>query len=261
MKKRIFAILTVCLIVCLFLVPSFIAYADMVVWNDNDFYHQYRGQFVRLGRRFTANGAGGSVDVYSAPGYGDTIVWIRNGDNVIISDTCLFGGEFWGFTTVFPYLGWVKLDQMLVLYDYVAFAEDHFDELYPYTGDYAEIRREAAAVMWPWPGADSSLLTFEELDPESVQVSTAYKDEEGREWGFVSFLYGERNFWICLSDPLNLNLPALNPAPEPTVWVSETAHVDILQFLQNKKDLIPTVVLALVVVVVAGTVVLIKVIW
>jgi hypothetical protein len=150
---------------------------------------------------------------------------------------------------------------MLVLYDYVAFAEEHMGEFYTYDGDYAEIKEAGSAVMWPWPGAEESIWTLEDIDTEYFDVWAAYKDAEGREWGFVTYLWGNRNIWVCLSDPTNENLPALNPAPEPGVWVSETEHVDIKQDLSGKRFPILFIIIILVAVVVVVTVIMIKVFW
>jgi len=138
---------------------------------------------------------------------------------------CLYGGEFWGFT--YEFSGWIKLDQMLVMYDYVAFEEDHRDEFYPYDGDFTQIKEARSAIAWAWPGSDAHIWTYEDLETENFRVSYAYKDNEGREWGFVTYLYGGRNIWVCLSDPLNRDIPAFNPAPEPMPWVAETNAIGI----------------------------------
>lgn len=255
MLKRIFAIL----IVCLFLSPSFTAYADAIVEPENAFYSRHKSQIIYLGRSFTADGEDKSVSVKKEPGARGNMATLPNDEVIYIQYSCLYDGDFWGFT--FKYSGWIKLDQMLVLYDYIAFAEDHLDEFYLYAGDYTEIKKDAAAVVWPWPGADSSLWTFEDLDTDNFRVSPAYKDKDGREWGFVTYLYGSRNIWICLSDPLNRDLPALIPEPEPTVWVSETVHVDTKQYSPEKELPILAVIIVLVTVLVISTAVLIKVFW
>ena len=152
---------------------------------------------------------------------------------------------------------------MLVLYDYIAFEEDHFDELYQYSGDYAEIKETRSAIAWPWPGADAPLWTFEDLDMGSFRASYAYKDDEGREWGFVAYYYGSRNVWICLSDPLNQDMPVLNPAPSPGVWEPETLHIDISRYI-DKQDNEPSmlvIIVFLVAALVVCTAILIRVVW
>ena len=254
MLRRILAII----VVCWSLIPALVVNADLVVTPNNDFYVQHKDKIIYLGRSFTANGKDGTAAVKKEPGSKFDKEKLQNGTKAYIQYSCLYDGEFWGFT--FDYSGWIKLDQMLVLYDYIAFAEDHPDEFYAYNGDYAEIKETHAAIAWPWPGADAPLWTFEDLDTDGFRASYAFKDVEGREWGFVSHLYGNRNIWICLSDPLNRDLPILCPAPEPSVWVSETEHVDIKQYTAEN-DFTKMLIVVLVLSVVIGTAVLIKHSW
>jgi len=250
---------TVILAFFLLLMTPLTAYADVIVLPENDFYKQHASQIIFLGRNFSANGEGGSVAVKKEPGASSNVTKLQNGEKTYIQNSCLFGGEFWGFT--FEHSGWIKLDQMFVLYDYIAFEEEHLGEFYPYAGDYAEIKDTRSAIAWPWPGADYYLLKFEDLDVENLMVAYAYGDEDGREWGFVTYIFGNRNIWICLSDPSNRDIPVFNPTPEPTPWVSETMHIDIKQ--STLKNEFPTlfVITALVVVLAAATAVLIKVFW
>ena len=255
------------------------AYADMIAGPDNDFFRHYEGEIVDLGRNFIANSESGSVDVKEAPGMwvnpgmrrpgqeaGKTIASLKNGDVEYMQYSCFYDGEFWGFTP--QYSGWVELDQMLVLYDYIAFAEDHPDELYYYDGGFKKIMKTRSAIAWPWPGADAPLWTLEDIDMERFTILYAYKDEEGREWGFVPYTYGRGNLWVCLSDPLNPNLPASGPTPEPSVWVSETPHIDIKQNtqqeefpVQQEEFPVMIIIIVLVAALVAGTAVLIRVFW
>jgi len=254
MTKSVFAIVMAFLL----LLAPIKAYADVIFEPDNDFYKQHEAQILFLGRTFCANGTDGSASVKKEPGAKSDTAEIQNGETTYIQYSCLFNGDYWGFTS--EYSGWVKMDQMLVLYDYVAFEEDHQAELYTYSGDYAEIKKTGAAVAWPWPGADAPLWTIENLDTTNFSVTYAYKDEEGREWGFVSYIYGSRNIWVCLSDPMNSDIPAFNPAPPPTPWVSDTVHTDI-EKLENPSSANLTLIIILVAALVIGTVVLIKVFW
>ena len=261
MPKYVFAVFAVivCLI-CLCPTPSSVAYADAIVEGPaNEFYDEYESLFVYLDRSFIANGEAGSMSVKIAPGSEDVIANLENGKEVYMRCSCLYDGDFWGYA--FLYSGWARLDQMLVLYDYVAFAEDHSDELYLYGGDYKEIKETRSAIIWPWPGADEPLWTLEDLDADSFSVSYAYKDGEGREWGFVSYLYGSTNIWVCLSDPLNRDIPAFSPTPAPYIWVSETEHVDIKQYAQENKSPAVAFIIILVAALVAATAVLIRVFW
>ena len=251
MMKRFIALIAA---VFLLMVPLN-AYADLIVVPDNEFYKNHQGQFVYLGRSFCANSAVGSVSIKDGPDTKKDIAKLENGETIFIEYSCLYNGEYWGFT--FDYYGWVRIDQLLVFYDYVAFGEDHLVEFYTYEGNYDEIKKTSAVLAWPWPGADAPLWTIEDLDTTYFRVSPAYRDEQGREWGFVSYLYGSQNIWVCLSDPLNRDIPVFNPEPAPMTWVSDTEHVDIGKTDNSTVGLIIILVAALA----AGTAVLIKVFW
>ena len=257
MMKRV----TVILMLCILLLPPLAAYADVIFEPENDFYEQHRSRIIFLGRSFAANGDGGSVSVKKDPGARADIARLENGAITYMQYSCLYDGDFWGFT--YEHSGWIKLSQMLVLYDYVAFEEYHFGELYLYDGDYAEVKETRAAIAWPWPGSGEPMWVFEDLDAESFRVAYAYRDDEGREWGFVTYLYGSRNIWVCLSDPLNSDISIFNPVPAPGVWVSDTEHIDIRQHADapvNESSII-AVIIVLVTALVVGTAVLIRVVW
>ena len=252
MVKRFITIL----ILSILLVPMLVVKGDLITEPNNDFFSQHENDCVYLGRSFEVNCAEGFVQILKEPGASGSGSRINNGEIVYIDYSCLFKGEYWGFTLFEN--GWIKIDgQLLVLYDYIAFEEEHLDDIYDYKGDYAEIKKTKAAVAWQWPGSATPLWVFEDLDTTNFSVLYAYKDEQGREWGFVTYLYRSANIWFCLSDPLNKDIPAFNPAPAPMIWKSDTAHNDIA-----KSDNSTIVVLiALVAVLAIGTVILIKVLW
>jgi len=258
MKKAI-----VFLIVCLLLVPYLAAAADIIWLPENDFFSKHSGDCVFLGRSFIANGAGGSVPVMDAPGSGKKIHTVKNGEYVYIEYSCRYDDELWGLVPTDQYTdsgykcGWAKMDQFLVVYDYVSFHEEHLLEFHEPTGNYDALRTAGGAVIWPWPGAGKYLWTTTDLDVENFYVIHAYTDPEGREWGFVNYLYGQDNVWICLSDPLNTDIPAFNPATDPTKWESETEHKNIGKTDNNATWWI----IALVAAVVIAAAVLIGVLW
>lgn len=212
MKKFLFAIIAVLLL----LIPSFTAYADVLIEPEDNFYRKHSNQIISMDRSFRANGADGFVSVMKAPDSNREIAKIPNGEDDFIKFSCLYDGEYWGYS--FWRSGWVKLDQLLVLYDHITFSEEHINDFYVYSGDYAELTEAGSAIAWPWPGAEEPTWTFESVDTTYFNIDTAYMDAQGREWGFVGYLYGSRNFWMCLSDPLNHDIPAFNPAPEPKPW-------------------------------------------
>jgi len=268
---------------CIFIMQSITVYADVIAPSDlpnlarpniaksditetdNDFFNQYRNDCVYLGRSFCANG---DIAVKSAPSADDEIAVIENADIAYIDYSCLYNGDYWGFTSFYTkeyptsiWYGWVKIDDRFsVLYDYVAFGEEHFEEFYTYSGGYEQIRATRAALAWGWPGADAPLWTIEDIDTESFSVLYAYKDEQGREWGFSAYLYDSPNVWFCLSDPLNRDIPAFNSEPAPARWVSDTEHKDIAEAEKAKKseDSAVMLIIILVAALAVGTIVLIK---
>ena len=251
MFKRFFTVL----VVSFLLLPAIAAYADVLIEPSNDFFNHHRSDCIYLGRSFYAVGEDGTVSVKKAPNSNDNIAFIESAEIIYVDYSCLYKGNFWGFAQ--RYNGWIKLDEFLVLYDYVAFEEEHLDNFYTYKGDYAELKKTRAAVAWSWPGAESPLWTIENIDTTNFRVLYAYKDAQGREWGFVTYLYGSPNIWFCLSDPLNKDIPVFNPAPVPMVWESETAHNDI----GESGNPALTLIIILVAILVMGTVILINVLW
>ena len=252
MKKRIFILLAAAILI----IPAFIAYGDAIFERtSNDFYYKYNDECLLLDRSFV-NMGDKPISVMLAPNSKKELALIEPEEVVHIYSSCLYKGDFWGITSRDP-RGWVKLSELLVLYDYVAFEEEHLEEFYTYKGDYSEIEKTKSALAWGWPGADAPMWTFEDLDTTSFSVLYAYKDSDGREWGFVTYLYDSPNIWLCLNDPLNRDMPVLNPAPKATVWESETAHNDIFENTENPAPLIIILVLVLVI----GTALLIRVFW
>ncbi|MCL1823606.1 MAG: hypothetical protein FWG44_05330 [Oscillospiraceae bacterium] len=238
---------------------SLTVYADVLIEPVNNFYELHKRNILRLDRAFTVNGESGYAHVKKEPGAKNDLSKIENNKTIFISYSCLYDGDFWGYTFGYNtgHAGWIKMNQLLVLYDYIAFEEDHADEFYRYEGDYGEIKETDSAFSWAFPGADAPEWTFQDLDMNNFRVNHAYTDEYDREWGFVSYLYGSRNIWVCLSEPLNQELPAYNAAHEPIPWVSDTAHVNIPKSANSTVILIIVLVAALVI----GTGILIKVVW
>ena len=248
-----------CMIICGLLVLPLVVRADILIEPTNNFYEKNSEKCVLLGRNFCFNGEEGQVSIKDAPYTQKEVATFKNGENIYVEYSCLYDGEYWGIVTYdnSGHAGWVEMNQLLVLYDYVAFAEEHFSEFYQYTGDFNEMKVIGEAIIWTWPGSGNSRGVMKGIDVENFSVLYAFLDDHGREWGFVSYLFGSRNFWICLSEPINQDIPNFNPRPEPTKWVTDTVHTDIKQ--DNNQAIM--LVTALVVALVTGTAILIKIFW
>lgn len=224
------------------------------------FFARHRDKMVYLGRYFIANGKDGSAQIKIEPGSeGGTVTLDNNGAAIYVEYSCLYNGNYWGLA-FFPWnnreAGWVRLDEFLVLYDYVSFEEEFFDELYTYTGNLEEIAETGSAVLWSWPNSGAPQGTVENINPVSLHIVYAYMDEYGNEWGFIRQIGGRENMWVNLSDPLD-DLPKLVPIREPAPWVPETEHVDIAR----SNISIPLLIIALVATLAAISLLLIKFLW
>lgn len=264
MIKRCLAFLL--LAVCFLLMLPLTAYADVLIEPNNDFYTRHRSECVSLNRSFYANGEGGSVSVKQEPGSNTETAVIENSEILNILFTYNDNGEIWGVTEIFsenePYdtwpNGWIPMSQLLLVYDYASFAEEYQEEFYTFSGSYEALKTANEIVLWSWPGSGELKGTLEALTVENdgeFNISKAYKDKQGQEWGFLVYWRGERNVWICLSNPASRDIPAFNPPPQPKLWQSDDVNPP-----KNGLSL-PVIIIILVFVLVAGTAVLVRVFW
>jgi len=255
----------VLLVACFLFMSTGAARADVVGWDPtgNNFFKRHISECVYLGRSFQVNGTEGSVSVRSEPSAKNVVSTIENDEIIYLEYSCLYKGKYWGFLPPyheawwFPLSGWVEIDQLLVLYDSVSFQEDCLSEFYAYTGDFYEIKKARAVVAWSYPGSGVALWTVANIDTANFRVLYAYPDAQGREWGFVTHFYGSSDIWVCLSEPLNRDIPVFNPPAPPAQWVSDTVHIDIGKLGNPPFALIVGLVALLPI----GTMILIKVFW
>jgi len=275
MIKRFFSII---IAASFLLALPFAANADVLVEPNNDFYTRHRNECTYLNRSFYANGPSGSVSVKLAPDTKKEIAVIENGESIWIQFTYNHNGQIWGAAiTSWDWDkpdGWIPMEQLLLIYDYISFEKEHQEEFYTYSGDYEALYEVDDIVFWTWPGSGVWDLIFNAASlPEDIGIyfdnSNTYRDEQGREWGFIGYMYGKRNFWICLSEPDNKDIPAFNPAPQPKIRQPQdnnTGNTGNTGVTSNTDTVprpfsMPVFIIILVVIVVIGTVVLIKVLW
>jgi hypothetical protein len=274
MIKRFLIIFMVVLMVA----TPLTAYADIVMGNE--FFYKIKDKTQKLDRnRFIADGPNGTVSAKEKPGSDKEATVYRNGTRVFLDCTYIYKGKYWGISYpahsgMAP--GWVPMDQLLVAYVRIDFADEHIDEFYTYTGSYDAALTAEKLVLWEWPGSDSEkrildyytyIMNYDFHNPEAnrdfvikdISADYAYKDKQGREWGYVNIIYTYTSWndgrtanlqeWICLSDPENSDISAFNPAPEPTKWQPP------------EKSLVGPLLIVLAVALIAVTAVLIKVYW
>ena len=221
MKNRIITII-ICMIVVF--APACV-YADVVDEPGDRFYSKYVEYMVPVERMFIANGEDGFAQISKEPGAKNATGTLENGERVYIEYACLYRGDYWGLVYAEAGYGWVKTGEFLVVYDSSAFKGEFGDEFYSYEGDLEEIYEAGSVYLWEWPGCGETPYPFEVFEGDSFSVSTAYKDEYGNEWGVLN--YFGRSSWVCVSDPMNNDLPARDPMPAPAPWTPIYEYVDI----------------------------------
>lgn len=274
MKKRIWAGMCVFLFALLF---ASSAAAD-VLWEPNDsFYNVSRDQCEILGRYFKANSGTGMTTVYNKPGSGAKADEIPNGSELFVSFTYKDqqGGE-WG---VVQYLydratdtvtetynsdgtitGWIRMEDLALVYDHISFDEEHGSEFVPYNGNYDALRNSEGVIFWTYPGSGVTVSTENKIT-EDFSIEHTYMDTVGRQWGYVEYYFGYRSFWVCISDPSDPNLPVNTPIPQATAMPQATI---VPESIAADADALPPqafLIGILVLAVTGGTLILIRLFW
>ena len=221
MNKHSYRKITRLIFACVMLVSllSGFALADVIYQPDDDFYNSHAGDCEYLNRDYYANGESGYMELFNKPD-GSSLGFADNGGVFHVQFTYKSGDTTWGvveYSTSGDKLipsnendfktAWIKLSDALLKYDYISFDEDHSAEYTPYDGDYTELADINNIVMWTFPCSGENNGTIDSID-ENFAVQSVYTDSEGRKWGFVSYYYAIKNFWICISDPASADIAA-----------------------------------------------------
>ena len=237
--KRITALVFTCVILVSLLCGY--ALADAIFAPEDDFYNSHAGDCEYINRDYYANGESGFTELFTKPN-GSSLGFADNGELFHIQFSYKLGDELWGLAEysesgnkliarngdVYK-TAWMRLSDFTVKFDYISFDELHSSEYKVYEGDYSELSGVTNIVMWTFPNSGESNGTVDQVD-EDFAVGTVYTDIDGVQWGFVSYYYGMKNFWICLSDPTNTDKAAKDvPAvilntPEPGAQPESTAN-------------------------------------
>ena len=269
MKTRVIALLIILFVVSPAL-PVSIARADVINVPDNDFYLQNSQACVKLERKFIANGKDGSVALKTKPGSNKIVTSKGNKTELLILYTYDHNGEIWGFADadINGRAGWVPLDQLLLMYDYLSFQQEHQDELHFFDGSMDLFTEADNIVLWTWPGSGKQISKLGQPYKDNMfadaykLVVCAYTDADGREWGYFNSKYWP-HVWVCLSDPSNPDIPAFNPAQEPVLWYPASSHEPASEESAEQVEGMPIPVLIAIMLIAIGvvTIVLIRVRW
>jgi hypothetical protein len=260
MKRTFKTILTLAL-VCLMLTALAIPVtADIIYEPNNLFYvtHSKDCEYLRV-RHYLANTEAGYAYLYQSPDNPMTVRAYPNGEEVAI--TWLYtasDGAQWGM--IGDESGWICLADWSLVYDSREFLKDHETECVPFEGESAaEIpaTEEKPVIAWSYPGGDRAKYTLSSGNV-AYFVGQTYTDANGTVWGHIGYMYGMRDFWVCLSNPYDESVGGYAlPDHEITLKQEPVAADDIPVSDGNKVMLIAVGVL--IVGVVIGTTVIIRV--
>lgn len=193
------------------------AYADVLWEPDNSFHRNHRDECEVHDRRYLVNSPEGFVTVWDSPNGSLVQGQFENGTKLNV----YYLYENWGIITWYGedynVEGWVDMDEMTLLYDHTAFAEEYADQIRPYSGEFADYDGDDKIFnFYEYPGAPeishwlkATTKMVPELtgiydDGESV-IQSVFVDENGLTWGYLGYYYGRLNAWFCLDDPDGVN--------------------------------------------------------
>ena len=205
--KRLFTVLLLCVLLLALAAP---ALADVAYTPRDDFMEKHWSECSYENRWYWTNGAEGYVLAHVRPG-STASTPLPNGGKYYISN--VYRGE-WGVLEYDPdtlenslrngsVSGWVQMSEMVADYDNQAFEADHGAEL---VGERTELLLDwdKTAYGYKYPGSGIVVDEFSrQYIREPISLSPLFTDPAGRTWGFIGYLYGRRNCWVCIDDPYN----------------------------------------------------------
>ncbi|WP_167956099.1 hypothetical protein [Anaerosporobacter faecicola] len=226
--------------------------ADVIWEPEDDFYREHTDECTYVNRSYTSNGEKGYIIVYRSPIQNKKIDALINGSTLHVSFSYDKDGEIWGVInydkkgddTVEPAYaggttGWVRLEELNVVYDEISFREDHTGQIQSYSGDFDTYEIKEQIYIWTYPGSGEALNKIDKTTWDNKEnapnLSECYTDEDGREWGYVGYYYGMGG-WICISDPENEKLPIKQHAKEEEFTPVEPPK-DILKSQEQEERL------------------------
>ena len=260
MKQTLRTLLTLTLTVLMLTVLALPAAADIIYEPNNLFYNTHREEceYLRV-RHYVANTKEGYAYLYQSPDNAMTVRACPNGEEIAI--TWLYtapDGAEWGMVN--DESGWICLNDWSLVYDSREFLKDHEAECVPFDSESAaEIpaTEEKPVIAWSYPGGDRAEYTLSNGNV-AYFVNQTYTDANGTVWGHIGYMYGMRDFWVCLSNPYDESVGGFALSEhEITLIQDPVAQEDIPVSGGNKTALIVAGVL--IVGVIVGTTVIIRV--
>lgn len=190
------------------LIPG--VYADIIYVPDgNSFYLSNSSECPYHGRSYTAAGPSGMVKSFNAPDGKSEKATYPNGTQFFITHTYTdTKGVVWGISAEghLTDSGWMKISSLNLIYDYISFAEEHGTEFTVFDAAKYQLPSSGEVKFWKYPnsGIVAGKLDAANLgdsqQTESQYISQVYTSPDGRIWGFIKYIFGMKNVWVCLDD-------------------------------------------------------------
>lgn len=198
------------------------ALADVIWEPQDDFYYSHSEDCEYLYRDYLLNGSKGYVEVYKSPDSSVVLDVIPNEQALRVYFSYPKGDPQWGVVNYMvngqgqveesyeeeAVVGWISMDSLIAQYDNTAFQTEHADQLAPYDDQsLPQLPTDTVLLMWRYPGSDTYYEHTLSLDSSYPEFSLVYTDPDGRNWANCNYYMGLRDFWVCLDDPTNPDLP------------------------------------------------------
>ena len=179
--------------------------ADAIWEPRSEFYEEHASECEYNARNYIANGPDGVVKIYVSPENSTVVDTLENGVSVCVLFTYVDeDGIEWGVVENYNdalRTGWLPMEYMTVVYDYISFKEEYGAEFVEESGALDVEYSGQKVRFWSYPGAKGTGYEMdifeEEWMPEYNQV---FVDEEGHKWGYISYYYGIKHTWVCLDN-------------------------------------------------------------
>ena len=220
-RKRILTVVSAVLACCT------VAAAGTAVWADDDvltppqdgFYDIYESQCEL--HDYRSFRAAVDFDVFASPIDQRSVRRVSVGE--VISTNVSYpapDGVIWGYAYSETGLGgWFRMDNVTLVYDSIAFTEEHQNELTPYAGQLDGFSPKEYLYLWTYPGsgeaenicrAGDEWFINGDVQNLGERASYVYRDGSGSEWVYLEFLPGG---WVYVPNPeadLRTGIPNTN---------------------------------------------------
>ncbi len=175
--------------------------ADVIWEPENSFYREHAEECTYVSRMYTTNGPDNKVISYKSPEMPQEVDTWENGVRVQIlftyedSDDNLWGiyDDYQGTT------GWIPMEYLELVYDSIAFREEHKAEIIGDAGELDEKYAGETIYLWKYPGSEE--YTPMEVSDYTPEYSGIYVDGNGKRWGCVQYYFGIKDTWMYLDEP------------------------------------------------------------